>query len=252
MARGDWAIGSVVALTALLSCAAPAAVPEPALNVAYTAQNEPPYVLMSNGELAGGLIHDIAAELGAALHRRPVFVLLSRNRIEAGLLDGTADLYCGLNPGWVTAPDKLRWSPVLFNDPDVFVLRAGDPPIRDWPDLRGRRVGTILGYRYEAPLTALFADGSVQRDDAESLASNFERLERGWIDAVLASELVIRYRQHIDPRLAQFAASPLIEAPNEVYCAASDRPGQPAAPIIDSLATLKAAGRIEAMLARYR
>jgi polar amino acid transport system substrate-binding protein len=250
MARSDWAIFGVLALGALLSRLAVAeALP---LNVAYTLQNEPPYVLMSGGEVSAGLIHDIGVELAASLQRRPVFVLLSRNRIEAGLFDGTADLYCGLNPAWVTAPDQLRWSPPLFEDQDIFVLRAGDPPIRDWPDLRGRRVGTILGYHYAPPLMALFADGSALRDDAQSLASNFERLDRGWIDTVLASELVTRYRQHLDPRLLKYEAAPLIEASNSIYCAAADRAGSPAAPIVEGLAAMRKDGRMEAILARYR
>ena len=99
---------------------------------------------------------------------------------------------------------------------------------------------------------AQFADGSVVRDDAQSLASNFERLDRGWIDAVLASELVTRYRQHLDPRLQKFEVARLVEASNSIYCAAADRPGQPADPIVAGLEALRAGGRMEAILARYR
>jgi hypothetical protein len=69
---------------------------------------------------------------------------------------------------------------------------------------------------------------------------------------VLASELVTRYRQHLDPRLLNFEVAPLTEASNSIYCAAADRPGQPADPIVEGLAAMRSAGRIEAILARYR
>jgi polar amino acid transport system substrate-binding protein len=244
------AIGGLSALCLFLPGAPVAA--QPTLAIAYTAQNEPPYALLTGGELSSGLIHDIGAELAGHLHRRAAFVLLSRNRVETGLLDGTADLYCGLNPAWIEAPERLRWSPPLFTEQDVFVVRPDAPPIAAWSDLRGRRVGTILGYRYAPELEAMFAAGTAIRDDSELVASNFERLKLGWIDAVLTSEIVMQYQQHTDPGLAKFTAAPLVEAANEIYCAAAARPDLPGDEIAAGFAAMIAGGRIEAILASYR
>jgi polar amino acid transport system substrate-binding protein len=243
------AIGWISALCLLLS--APA-VGEPVLAVAFTAQNEAPYALFTGGELTAGLIHDIGVDLAGRLHRRVAFVSLSRNRIEAALLDGSADLYCGLNPAWIEAPARLRWSPPLFLEHDVFVVRPGGAPIADWPDLRGRRIGTILGYRYAPDMEAMFAAGTALRDDSQLVASNFGRLKLGWVDAVLTSEVVMRYQQRTNPDLATFSVAPLVEASNEIYCAAADRPDLPGDQIDAGFGAMLAEGRIEAILASYR
>ena len=249
MKRMSRTFGWILALSLPL---APPAGAAPQLAVAYTPQNEPPYALTKNGELESGLIHDIAVDLADRLHRSPSFVLLSRNRIESALVDGTADLYCGYNPAWASAPERLRWSPPLWTERDVFVLRAGSPPVIDWPDLRGRRIGTILGYRYTPALESMFAAGAATRDDTQSVESNLERLDRGWVDVAVASEVVLRYQAGSNPALPKFDVAALTESSNKIYCATADRVELPADAVTAAFTAMLADGSIDRILARYQ
>lgn len=249
MDRMSRTFGWILALSLPL---APPAAAAPPLAIAYTPQNEPPYALTKNGELESGLIHDIAVDLADRLHRSASFVLLSRNRIESALVDGTADLYCGYNPAWAAAPERLRWSPPLWTERDVFVLRAGSAPVEDWPDLRGRRIGTILGYRYAQALEAMFATGAATRDDTQSVESNLERLDRGWVDVAVASEVVLRYQVRSNPVLPKFEVAALAESSNAIYCATAARADLPADAVTAAFDAMLGDGSIDRILARYR
>jgi ABC-type amino acid transport substrate-binding protein len=65
-------------------------------------------------------------------------------------------------------------------------------PIQTLDDLRGKWVGTILGYYYVG-LMEKFEREEIFRDDNKNIEWNFKKLEAGRIDALLDSNILIEY-----------------------------------------------------------
>jgi len=221
----------------------------PRLRAIVSDTNAPPYgIFNQEGRLVGGIAKDMLDSLAKRLGLEVDYFDLPRPRVEQWLQNGDADIACFLNPDWVSEPDKLNWSPVLFTTQQVIVRRKASPPILQPENLYGLRVGTIRGFVYPE-LTALFTEGRVIRDDAQSFDSNLERLARGRLDAVMAVDMTY-WHFLSDEWQQQLDIDPLWSTATPVYCAVYE--ATHSAPIRQALQIMVDNGDIQRMLDRYR
>lgn len=235
-------------LMLLLMAKATAAEP---LRVSWGSHNAPPFALIEREQLKGGVIFDIGTALAAKLGTTATFVDVPRARYEAQLRGGRIDVTCITNPKWLADPGALAWSPPLFEESDVFVQQAGTAPWTSTSDLPGRRIGTIYSYVYPS-LEPLFASGRMQRDDAATLDGNMRRLVLRRVDAVVDSEMAIRWWIRGNDMRGLFTMAQIPVSTHDSHCAISPLVKQGAGTVRAAFESLKSDGTIERILMRYR
>lgn len=224
------------------------------LRVSWGPHNAPPYAMAQDGELVGGLVRDIGVQAAKRLGTTAKFVNVPRARYESQLRDGTIDMTCIVNRDWLADPGSLTWTRPLFDEVDIVAQRAVDAPWLKQPDLRGKRIGTILGYRYPT-LEPLFAqDGGnvpAQRDNAVDLDSNMQRLLLGRIDGVVDANIPMYYWLLRNDRARALRIAPLVVSSHPVSCVISPRAGPGATRIRKVVDTMIRKGVVRDLLAAY-
>lgn len=228
----------------------PASASADALRVGWGRHNAPPYAIVTGDVLTGGIIHDIGLSLAQRLAVDARFIEVPRTRYEEQLRAGALDLACIFNPAWMKNPDAFAWSPPLFSESDIVVQAAGTQPWNDSAQLAGKRVGTILGYRYPS-IDALFAAGVILRDDAADLDSNLQRLDIGRLDAVIDANIPVYYWLLHHGGMQRHPIATFVVSRHDVYCAISAKiPGGPAR-VQAAFRRMTADGSLRETLARY-
>ncbi|WP_442964614.1 substrate-binding periplasmic protein [Pseudomonas sp. GCEP-101] len=151
----------------------------------YSPSNGMPYAESIDHELAPGFIRDLGETVGQRLGLEVRFVEMPDKRAETALAQGTIHLLCINNPQWMKAPEKLHWSPSLFEEEDALAQRVDAPPMEDLARLHDVRIGTSLGYVYPAPLMQAFAEGRAKRVDVRDLDTRLHMLEAGRLEALI-------------------------------------------------------------------
>jgi len=148
-----------------------------------------PYTFLTNQTLSGGIIKDIMDEIGVELDIKIKYVNIPSKRVSNFLLEGKVHVRLITNPKWFKNHKQFYWSTALFHDKDKIVIRKKDSVlINTIRDLKEKRLGTIRGYKYQ-----ILKDNNIIRDDVRTLQSNFKRLDRGIIDALIHSDILISY-----------------------------------------------------------
>ncbi|OQR29391.1 ABC transporter substrate-binding protein [Pseudomonas sp. T] len=183
----------------------------------YSPSNGMPYAESIDHELAPGFIRDLGESVGQRLGLEVRFVETPDKRAEPALAQGAIHLLCINNPQWMKAPEKLHWSPSLFEEEDALAQRADAPPVENLAQLHDIRIGTSLGYVYPAPLMQAFAEGRVKRADVRDLDTRLHMLEAHRLDAL------IEMRRPLEFLLAQHHELPVaINSSNvqrySIYC----------------------------------
>ena len=212
-----------------------------------------PYALSEQNGSVGGVIRDLADELGRRLSREARLVDVSRRRIDEALETGEINVLCLANPTWLASPGDLLWSQPVIHERDVFIaLPTRKLSLRGFQDLRGLSVGTVLGYRYSAELERMFAERQAHRDDAANIINNLDRLSLGWIDTMVVAETPLRYQMDRDPALAQLSVSSFVDAQQDYSCAFSRQSGISQTEIDRVIDELMASGTMARIVSRYR
>ncbi len=141
-------------------------------------------------QLQGGLIKVVGDELAAALGLHPRFLLTPRNRSAAMLTTGEVDVILLSNPAWLPDSQHFVWTQPLFRESEVVVALAS-APVRTLADLKGKRIGTTLGFKYFGPVGEMLSRGELQRDDASSVRNSLQMLKGGRVDCVIGKLPVI-------------------------------------------------------------
>jgi ABC-type amino acid transport substrate-binding protein len=130
-------------------------------------------------------------KLGAALARqlgRPVhYVRLPRNRIMSALESGDGDILCSYLPEWL--PGDVDWTRAFIPISEVVVTPARVKAPATVSQLRGKRLGTVLGFRYPELEKALGQD--YIRDDAPSSILSVRKWLAGRFDYLVVPRNVI-------------------------------------------------------------
>jgi polar amino acid transport system substrate-binding protein len=205
-----------------------------------------PIAQFSGNQLTGGILKDLGEALAAKLGRTARFVGVPSRRVGMLLLRGEADGVCLVQPHWIDG--DFHWSAEIIPTGGVVLARADAPPIRRLEDLRGKKVGTVGGYRYRYLEPLLGKD--FLRDDAPSTEHNLRKLLAGRTQYVLMELSTAAYQ------VKQNASGSLrldITYENDLArCAFSQQSSIPYAQIKRATDSLVAERGIEKIMARYR
>ncbi|TFW17082.1 substrate-binding periplasmic protein [Duganella callida] len=129
--------------------------------------------------------------LGAAMARqlgRPVkYVQLPRKRVMAALENGDGDVLCSYLPQWL--PGEVEWSKPFLPVSEVVMSSPRVAPLAALDDLRGKTIGTVLGFRYPELEKTLGKD--FVRDDAPSTMLSIRKWSAGRFDYVITPRTVV-------------------------------------------------------------
>lgn len=230
------------ALLLLLSSGALAA----DLRVLVDTGTEMPMARFRSGALVEGIHRDIGLELGSKLGMPVRFVALPRKRIERALLDGEADILCSYVPEWLGA--KFTWSQPFVPIVQVLVTNSSAARPHKIDDLRGKPVGTVLGYSHPE-LASLGKD--FIRVDGATTEQNLRKLGAGRVQHALTGKSFLEYRQKLNDPLMSIHP-PLVVSTYMGRCALSPKSPLKLAQLDAAIASLVKDGGLNAILANYR
>ena len=178
-------------------------------------------------------------------------VYLPQNRKLQDFRRGEVDIEPGVTPDW--RRDDIAVS--LYSQPfadaeDVLVSRFDDArPLAGSKDLKGRKLGCIVGYSYPE-LAAAFTAGDVTRDDSRDEEVMLRKLVLGRLDAAVLERVVAEYLHKLHPELqirygAVVSSKPLMFRFRKEQAAALAR-------FDKALAELRADGTLKAIFAQYQ
>ncbi len=247
---------SAMAGCALLLVLKPAAAGDGTVRIAFSdAEGEPLIALTVTADrtrLTGGLTKEFGDLLSVELGLKPEYVGFSRKRLEIGLAAGEVDLLCLYSPKWFSRPEDFDWSSNVRVQRDLVIAPHDKARLyRQLDDLTGKRIGTILGYRY--PLLEPVLEHSATRVDERTAELSFRRLRMGTVDAIVVAEprAANYFLQNPDANTL-FAVSPLEAGRADTQCAVSRRSNLSLGKINAAIAALKSSGKLGSLLERYR
>jgi polar amino acid transport system substrate-binding protein len=208
-----------------------------------------PMVQIEAGQAVGGILFDLQQALAARIGRRAEMLVLPRLRVQQALDDGDIDVRCYVSPTWLGGvSDGYIWSLPFMTQRDLLVGRQAGSIHPE--QLRGERVGTVLGFSYPQ-LEPLFASGQLHRDDARTQEQVLLKLAAGRYDYAISNELSLHWfnRQHPSDKALQ-AQAEISREP--VACIVRDAPDVPTTAILRAMAQMRQADEFEAILQRYR
>jgi len=129
----------------------------------------------------------LGAALARQLGRRVQYVKLPRNRIMAALENGDGDILCSYLPEWL--PGEVDWTHAFIPISEVVVSSPRVRPPATVADLRGKRLGTVLGFLYPELEKTLGQD--YIRDDAPSSALSVRKWLAGRFDYMVVPRHVL-------------------------------------------------------------
>ena len=244
-----WVGGPLMAVAMGLAASATGA---ETLSVGYGRDDAPPLAFAYRDRLVGGMIKNVGDAVGKALEVRGEYRLVPRKREEQSLDKGRVDIMCFSTPKWLKDTGGFGWTVPVYDDAVGVAVRIGDAArTTSAADLAGRTVGTIGGYYYNGPLGALLRDKKAIRKDAVDPLENLDRLRAGEVDAVLVNHIKLGFLIRELGMAGEVAVVFDDGPPAALRCAVSNKASPEPAKIIEAFETLKAAGRFDAIRARY-
>ena len=173
----------------LMLCLAPALAAQGELVLIAPSNHTMPLAQFDGPRLQAGILKDVGEALAARLGRSVRFVVVPGRRVGITLEQGKADGVCMVKKGWIDG--DFQWSPELIPTGGVVLARTDAPVMKHLTDLRGKKVGTVGGYRY-ATLESVLGTGFL-RDDAPSTEHNRLKLLAGRTQYALMELLSAAY-----------------------------------------------------------
>jgi ABC-type amino acid transport substrate-binding protein len=133
----------------------------------------------------------MGAALARQLGRTVQFVALPRTRIMAALESGEGDVLCSYLPEWT--PGDVDWTRAFIPVVELLLTLPHVNAPETIDDLRGKRIGTVLGFRYPTLEKALGQD--FIRDDAPTSTLSLKKWMAGRFDYMVTPRNVIT--QHL-------------------------------------------------------
>jgi polar amino acid transport system substrate-binding protein len=220
-----------------------------------------PYLELHAGRPVGGLAVDLMALVARAAGARPDYLMLPPRRSQAALNKGQADLMCLMSPQWLAQPIAAdRIGPAMVVLEDVLAVAPdkrggngegrGDGKPLDLAAQRGLRVGTVLGYRYQA-LGPLFDAGRLVREDAATQQGMLDKLMRGRTEGAVVDRLVLaQYNRAHAPAVPLQARQ--VVGQTVTHCLLGANTQLPASRLRQALRAVVERGELARLLQRYR
>ena len=209
-----------------------------------------PLIDLQDGSPIDGIIYDLYLRIAEKLAREPEWVVTARTRTQPLLAEDHVDANCYMNPAWLTEHDaSYRWS-VPFMTLRTALVAAADAPKVGLADLRGERIGTVLGFQYPEAAEQ-FANGELIRDDARTENQVLEKLDAGRNRYAIATETSVDWFNKDRPACCHLQViERLMEFP--VHCLVRDDSDAHAQEIINVLEEMERDGEFEEIQAQYR
>jgi polar amino acid transport system substrate-binding protein len=137
----------------------------------------------SSPERKFGFQEGLGNALAKQLRMKVRFIGLPRKRMMSALKAGDGDIVCGYLPAWF--PGDVAWSRTFIPTSEVLIASKRVPAPTSVEALRGRPVGTVLGFQYPDIEQKLGAD--FLRDDAPSLNLTVRKWQAGRFDYFLTT-----------------------------------------------------------------
>src|SRR4051812_22088494 len=112
-----------------------------------------------------GFQEGLGNALAKQLRMKVRFIGLPRKRMMSALESGEGDIVCGYLPAWFQG--DVAWSRTFIPTSEVLIASKRVPAPTSIESVRGKTVGTVLGFHYPDIEQALGPD--FVRDDAPSL-----------------------------------------------------------------------------------
>ncbi|MDH4570989.1 amino acid ABC transporter substrate-binding protein [Pseudomonas sp. BN414] len=206
-----------------------------------------PYAQVSDHALLGGFILHLGERIAKDLSIKVSFVETPNKRIEESLKNGRIHLICNSNPEWMVDASAYHWSPSLFEEEDALLQHRDSPRIASLADLKGKVLGTSLGFAYSMPLMEAFANKDVERKDVRDLDTRLNLLSHKRLDAIIDMRRALAYELAVRPD-APLVFSPWIVERYQLHCAYSGQLPIPAEQLDAALQRLRDSGEIESLL----
>jgi len=191
-----------------------------ALIFAYGPGNGPPFAIISQGQLSGGIFKDIGDALARHAGLQVSYRQVPTKRASSLLMSGEVNSLCMTHPDWIEDHDQLFWSQIIAHDYDhVMSLKSRRLSINAYQDLNGLTIGAMTGYIYFPKLMGQFAQGTVTRRDYNSLQSLYSSLLADRLDGAVDSLISINYRKKTQPKYQPLQVSKLVVYQYDLYCA---------------------------------
>jgi len=168
------------------------AVQEP-VQVGISAELPPPLFFDSGTELSG-LVPDYSMAIVESLGRKGAFMVLPRNRLFQYLETGRVDILCYMSKEWAEDQSSFLWADPLFLKREVIL--GPSPMPRNPTDLKGKTLGTMVGYLYPK-LDEHFKNKTIYREDAANAELTLNKLLNRHLDYAISDELYLdHYKKH--------------------------------------------------------
>ncbi len=167
---------------------------------ATTSDSSMPLAEFRDDVLVAGILKDLGDAIAGELHRKAIYAVVPRKRLDEDLANGSVDGVCYYRPNWVGV--SLNWSQPLIPNDILLVTGAGVPRPKRLEDVAGEEIGVVLGYKYPE-LDVLHQN--YQRDDAPNMPANINKLIAGRTKYAIVDKLSLDYQQKEHPEIADFA-----------------------------------------------
>lgn len=208
-----------------------------------------PMVRIEDGRAVAGILVDLQQRLAAKVGRKAELLVMPRLRVQHALDSGEIDVRCYVSPNWVNSGHyRYIWSLPFMTQRDVLAGTRAENLRAE--QLRGERLGTVLGFTYPR-LEPLFASGQLQREDARTQDQVLLKLSAQRYQYAISNELSLHWFNRQQPAeqklhiLSEIASDP-------IACIVRDAPDVPTMALLRAMVQMKQAGEFDEILARYR
>ncbi len=205
-----------------------------------------PLAQFKDGRLNNGILMELGIAIAHRLGRTAKFVSVPSKRVAMVLSRGEADGVCYVLPHWIDG--DFHWSRPLIPNGMLLVAHPGAPVIHALPELAGKKIGTVAGYRYSQLEEALGAQ--FIRDDAPTSELTVSKLAAGRTSYAIIGQSMFEYQRRNDK--AFNARAELLITSVTTQCAFSRLSKIPFARVEKAINALAEQGGMEEILSHYR
>lgn len=113
-------------------------------------------------------------------------------RAEKAMEEGQIDVMIR-SKNWTKNPNDFYWSdPIILNRDIILSLKKSPIEFNTLENLRGKRIGTIYGFKYPT-LEPLFNSKKLERIDAQNTENSLKMLVHHHVDGIVISEAVAKW-----------------------------------------------------------
>jgi polar amino acid transport system substrate-binding protein len=229
----------------LMVCSAAHAAQDEMVFIAPT-NHAMPLAQFKDGRVNNGILMELGVAIAHRVGRTARFVSVPSKRVSMVLAKGEADGVCYVMPHWIDG--DFQWSRPLIPNRVLLVAHPAAPPIRALPELAGKKIGTVAGYRYPELEEAL--GSQFIRDDAPNSELMVNKLAAGRTNYAIIGQSMFDYQRRSDRSFG--ARSELVITTVTTQCAFSRLSKIPFARVDKAINALFDQGGVDEILSHYR